>query len=158
MLGSLENPQSSGRFSFTLQRVLLLCAWTTTWKARPKRPLLQLYYRKSGAFEVEVSFDFYGNFAPHHEAISSHGMRMHLVVFQQLFFHIFSYSGFFPSNEMELFHIHLIFNLRIYNDILSFKFNCLFFCSYFMTLHVQRRIFRFLLLIFSISNIRFCTE
>ena len=28
---------------------------------------------------------------------------------------------------MELFHIHLIFNLRIYNDILSFKFNCLFF-------------------------------
>ena len=64
MLGSLENPQSSGRFSFTLQRVLLLCAWTTTWKARPKRPLLQLYYRKSGAFEVEVSFDFYGNFAP----------------------------------------------------------------------------------------------
>ena len=156
MLGSLENPQSSGRFSFTLQRVLLLCAWTTTWKARPKRPLLQLYYRKSGAFEVEVSFDFYGNFAPRGHFFSWYENAPSSI--SAAIFHIFSYSGFFPSNEMELFHIHLIFNLRIYNDILSFKFNCLFFCSYFMTLHVQRRIFRFLLLIFSISNIRFCTE
>ena len=94
MLGSLENPQSSGRFSFTLQRVLLLCAWTTTWKARPKRPLLQLYYRKSGAFEVEVSFDFYGNFAPRGHFFSWYENAPSSI--SAAIFHIFSYSGFFP--------------------------------------------------------------
>ena len=35
----------------------------------------------------------------HHEAISSHGMRMHLVVFQQLFFTYFRIQVFFPSKR-----------------------------------------------------------
>ena len=56
------------------ETILLLCAAWTTWKARPRRPLLQLY-RKSGAFEVETPSLSTSTEILHHEAIYSHGSR-----------------------------------------------------------------------------------
>ena len=78
-----------------------------------------------------VSFDFYGNFAPRGHlfswyknapTISAGILSIFSNLVEKLWF-------LFNSLKRQIggFHIHLIFNLRIYNDTLSFRFNCPFF-------------------------------